>query len=89
MVIRALERSLATLAEDDTGEVPEELPSGYRPLDALRTLTRVVEVQALAGKVQDLAVVQLRQEGVTWPVIAEVLGVSPQAASKRYGQGAG
>lgn len=53
--------------------------------DALDGLAGAVEDHRLATAARDRAVKAARHRGATWVDIAGVLGVSRQAAAKRYG----
>lgn len=50
------------------------------------SIGRAVSMQAAADDVVRAVVQQARQNGVTWQVIGDVLGVSRQAAFQRYGK---
>lgn len=50
------------------------------------SIGRAVSIQAAADDVVRAVVGQARQEGATWQVIGDALGVSRQAAFQRYGR---
>lgn len=53
------------------------------PLDALG-LVRLIEIQTTNSRTE--LVRDARNQGETWAAIGSALGISPQAAHKRYGQ---
>jgi hypothetical protein len=75
--------------------VPMDSQTMYTVRDSLRSLdpaTRLVTAEAIrthvVGPMADEAVAQLRAEGRTWEQVGAVLGVTKQAAQKRWGASA-
>lgn len=57
-----------------------QLPSPQQPAEALAT---VIALRALADNLEKKATIEALEQGWSWADIAEVLGVSKQAAHKR------
>ena len=57
-----------------------------RNADPLASLRAAVILTAVATEMQDLAVDEARAHGLTWEAIGAVLGMSKQAAHKRWGR---
>ncbi|KQC40357.1 hypothetical protein UK82_01330 [Frankia sp. ACN1ag] len=49
-------------------------------------LAAVASLRALLGSLEELQVASARHKGWSWQEIADVLGVSRQAAHKKYGR---
>lgn len=62
-------------------DIPNPLPS---PNDPEEALAAVVALRLAADRLERLAVARAIQQGWSWAQIAEVLGVSKQAAHKRH-----
>ncbi|WP_460796254.1 helix-turn-helix domain-containing protein [Nocardioides pacificus] len=60
---------------------PASLP---KPEDPEAALAAVVALRRLAGQLESAAVVEAIAQGWTWAQVGEALGVSPQAAHKRF-----
>ena len=60
----------------------DSLP-GKGPADALRT---VAQLRAELARTESGLVRSARQAGLSWEAIAECLGVTKQAAHRRYGK---
>jgi hypothetical protein len=61
--------------------IPNPLPS---PNDPEEALAAVVALRLVADRLERQAVARAIQQGWSWAQIAEVLGVSKQAAHKRH-----
>lgn len=62
-------------------DIPNPLPS---PNDPEEALAAVVALRLAADRLERLAVAKAIRQGWSWAQIAEVLGVSKQAAHKRH-----
>jgi hypothetical protein len=56
----------------------------YRDRSAIAPIQSAVRARQEAERVVDETVVRARRDGLTWIEIANGLGVSPQAARKKY-----
>jgi len=54
------------------------------PRDPADGLAAVVELRRLADRLEDAEVVRALQDGWTWALIAEALGVTRQAVHKKH-----
>ena len=59
-------------------------PNVYRTPADTADIRAAVQVRATATQMVDDAVLAARREGLTWVEISAALGVSPQAARKKY-----
>jgi hypothetical protein len=67
-------------------ETLKEARRSDRISERTRIVVTGVQERAAADERIAKAVAGLRRDGVPWPAIADMLGVSRQAARKRYGQ---
>ena len=61
-----------------------DAPSLPAPEDPEAALAAVVALRRLAGQVEVLAVVEAIAQGWTWSQVGEALGISAQAAHKKF-----
>lgn len=69
-----------------TGETLTEARRADRISARSRAITDAVLARQEADKAIDKAVAGLRRDGVSWPKIAKLLGVSKQAVMQKYGK---
>lgn len=62
----------------------DALPAETYTGDALRTLAAAVENRARADSAVLEAVLAARDDGATWQMIGDILGMTKQGAAKRY-----
>jgi hypothetical protein len=75
----------AALAEQASG-LTAAAGSPLNSPDYLDLVRRAQEADVLAGQVLKLCVQQCRDDGCTWQVIGDLLGVTRQAAFQRFGK---
>jgi hypothetical protein len=63
-------------------------PSTSTPGDALDLVARTAEAEAITGRLLHQAVGSARSSGHSWAAIGDALGMSRQAAQKRFGSSA-
>jgi hypothetical protein len=59
----------------------EQIPG---PEDPEQALAAVVALRRLASRLERVAVARAIEQGWTWAQVGQALGVSPQAAHKRF-----
>lgn len=62
----------------------EAAPADVYSGDALRALAAAVESRARADSAVLTAVLAAREDGATWQMIGDILGMTKQGAAKRY-----
>jgi predicted transcriptional regulator len=66
---------------------PEELVTEVNSRDPVVGLRAVASLRALLEAVEELQVINAREQGWSWQRIAAALGVSKQAVHQKYGKG--
>ena len=84
--MRTDEELLDEIENANDGEGPDPIASFEGA--ALRDLLAAVRARALAQAEIDAAVAQARAQGASWSTIGAMLGISRQAAFKKYASAA-
>lgn len=86
MTMRTDDELLDEIENANNGEGPDPIAS-YSG-EGLQAILAAVKARRDAQAAIDAAVAQARDEGATWTIIGSMLGISKQAAAKRYGSAA-